>query len=291
MKRIAPSINYHLTKSCNMRCKFCFATFKDLGFVKHNLQQSKRLIESIATAGFEKITFAGGEPTLVKELPQLLKLAKQQGLVTTIVTNGLKLSQPELFKDIAQYTDWIALSVDSIQVDTNLQSGRALVGRTALTERYYLDIIEKIHKQNIKLKINTVVSSYNNNEDMSDFILKAKPDRWKVLQALSIEGQNSTKADEFTISSTQFQQFIKRNKLPKNEIKLIVENNSLIKGSYVMVSPEGKFINDSKSYHQYSDSILDVGVTKALEQIDFKYSKFLERGGMYNWKNEKNEKI
>ena len=28
MKPIIPSINYHITKACNMKCKFCFATFK-----------------------------------------------------------------------------------------------------------------------------------------------------------------------------------------------------------------------------------------------------------------------
>ena len=49
MNAIIPSINYHLTKSCNMKCKFCFATFNDLGVVKHNLENSKKIISEIDT--------------------------------------------------------------------------------------------------------------------------------------------------------------------------------------------------------------------------------------------------
>ena len=26
-----PSVNFHLWKSCNMKCRFCFATFQDVG--------------------------------------------------------------------------------------------------------------------------------------------------------------------------------------------------------------------------------------------------------------------
>ena len=44
MKPIIPSINYHITKACNMKCKFCFATFNDLGVVKHDLKKSKKII-------------------------------------------------------------------------------------------------------------------------------------------------------------------------------------------------------------------------------------------------------
>ena len=84
MKTKIPSVNYHLTKACNMRCKFCFATFTDLNVVKHNFERSKTIITKLANAGFEKINFAGGEPTLVKELPQLLAHAKSLGMTTTI---------------------------------------------------------------------------------------------------------------------------------------------------------------------------------------------------------------
>jgi len=41
----------------------------------------------------------------------------------------------------------------------------------------------------IRLKINTVVSKLNYNEDLSWLIKKIKPERWKVFQILRIRNQ------------------------------------------------------------------------------------------------------
>ena len=64
-----PSVNFHLWKPCNMKCRFCFATFQDIGqeaLPKGHLprEDSLAVVEALATAGFNKINFAGGEPTL-----------------------------------------------------------------------------------------------------------------------------------------------------------------------------------------------------------------------------------
>ena len=40
--------------------------------------------------------------------------------------------------------------------------------------------------------MNTVVNTYNWNEDMTKYILKYQPKRWKVFQCLLIEGENCT---------------------------------------------------------------------------------------------------
>ncbi|MGK0362437.1 MAG: radical S-adenosyl methionine domain-containing protein 2, partial [Bradymonadia bacterium] len=69
------SVNCHLLKPCNMRCRGCFATFHDVvrdGLPKGILPREQTLAVTHALAGaFEKITFAGGEPTLC---PWLLDL-------------------------------------------------------------------------------------------------------------------------------------------------------------------------------------------------------------------------
>ena len=72
-----PSVNYHLWKACNMRCKFCFATFQDIEpqfLPKGHLGREDCIlvVESLSGAGFQKINFAGGEPTLCPWLPDLI---------------------------------------------------------------------------------------------------------------------------------------------------------------------------------------------------------------------------
>src|SRR5262245_52238736 len=118
-----PAVNFHLWEPCNMRCKFCFAAFQD---VKHSIlpkghlpkEQAIEVVHHLADIGFEKITFAGGEPTLCPWLPDLISTAKQAGLTTMIVSNGSKLTDSFL-QNNSNHLDWIAVSIDSVNSDTN----------------------------------------------------------------------------------------------------------------------------------------------------------------------------
>ena len=92
-----PSVNYHLWTPCNMKCEFCFATFQDIHpdiLPKGHLGREDciSLVESLAQAGFQKINFAGGEPTLCPWLADLLRRARNLGLTTSIVTNGSRIT-------------------------------------------------------------------------------------------------------------------------------------------------------------------------------------------------------
>ena len=287
MNPIIPSINYHITKSCNMKCKFCFATFNDLGVVKHDLKKSKQIILEVAKNGFTKITFAGGEPTLVAELPEMVEYAKELGLITTIVTNGAKLSQEPLLSKLAPLLDWVALSIDTLDDDLNIESGRAINGgNTAITKSYFVELITKLKSLNIKVKVNTVVSKFNLNEDMNSFILSTKPNRWKILQALKVDGQNNEFQDDFEITNSQFNKYLDNNDRAISSLENAIEKTELIKGSYLMISPEGTLYDNTGESYTYSDSIVEVGLEKALKQINFDKSKFIKRGGYYNYENK-----
>jgi len=131
-KQFIPAVNFHLWEPCNMRCKFCFATFQDVKksiLPKGHLprEQAVKVVQQLADFGFQKITFAGGEPTLCKWLPDLIATAKQSGMTTMIVTNGSKLTDTFL-KVNGNKLDWIAISIDSLNTETNLQTGRAISG-------------------------------------------------------------------------------------------------------------------------------------------------------------------
>ena len=51
-----------------------------------------------------------------------------------------------------------------------------------------------------RVKINTVVTRTNLMEDLSDFIVEARPERWKLLQVLPVEGQNDRLVGEHVVS-------------------------------------------------------------------------------------------
>lgn len=262
-----PSINFHLWEPCNMRCKFCFATFQDVKqsiLPKGHLPENKAIevVKKIAQSGFKKITFAGGEPLLCKWLPNLIKTAKLLGMTTMIVTNGSKLTDAFL-KQNQLYLDWIAISIDSLEEEKNITIGRAIIGKRPLSKRFYETLIHKVHKYGYGLKINTVVNKVNFKDDFTDFITNSKPKRWKVLQVLPIKGQNDANIEDYEISEAEYEHFIKTHSTVK---AIVPESNEQIKGSYVMIDPAGRFFDNSEGTYNYSKPIIEVGVKEHYNQ-------------------------
>ncbi len=107
---IVPAVNFHLLRPCNARCRFCFATFRDVEG-ELAVDEALRVVDALRDAGAEKLNFAGGEPTLHRHLGRLVAHAKQGGLVTSVVTNGFRLDR--LLDRHAGELDWVGLSVDS----------------------------------------------------------------------------------------------------------------------------------------------------------------------------------
>ena len=186
-----PSVNFHLWKPCNMRCTFCFATFQDAGqnaLPKGHLPREDCLlvVDALAAAGFVKINFAGGEPTLCPWLPDLLQRAKKLGLTTSVVTNGSCVT-PEWLDRVDGCLDWAAVSVDTVDPQKLQRLGRTT--RTGpLSEADYLRIVDMLKQRDIRLKINTVVTWSNYDEHLAEFIANARPERWKMLQVLPVRG-------------------------------------------------------------------------------------------------------
>ncbi len=286
MKRapIIPSVNFHLWEPCNMRCTFCFATFQDVKkqiLPKGHLpkEEAIRIVRQLADFGFEKITFAGGEPTLCPWLNELILAAKSCGMTTMIVTNGTVL-KPDYLEQMQSSLDWIALSMDSINPEVNILSGRAVAGKKPLDVSAYLEIVNSIKTFGFGLKINTVVHQLNYTEDLNDFISEANPSRWKVLQTLLVEGQNNLKVAPFLINDFQFQDFLNRHGKQKS---LVPESNEVLKGSYVMVDPAGRFFTNTSESHTYSQPILEAGIESAYYEMHYSNDRFKKRGGFYDW--------
>ena len=106
------SVNFHLIKNCNEKCMYCYARFNDKPIeTPLDIDQVNKIITLLRNNGTEKITFAGGEPTLFQHLGDALMHAKRIGMVTSIVTNGARLEN--LLENYGRYIDWVALSIDS----------------------------------------------------------------------------------------------------------------------------------------------------------------------------------
>jgi radical S-adenosyl methionine domain-containing protein 2 len=270
-------VNFHVTPRCNAACRFCFATFKD-GPDHLPLQDARRVVDCLRSAGAEKITFAGGEPTLLPYLGELLDYAKSIGFVTGVVTNGARLDA--LLDAYGHAIDWVALSIDSGDdaVQTALGRGRGRhVARAILLAR-------RCHAMGIRVKMNTVVTALTWQEDMSEVVRAVRPERWKVFQVLRVVGQNDGRVELLLITPQQFEAFVRRHRhLMGDGICLVPEDNEAMIDSYVMVDPMGRFFGNTDGIHKTSRPIVEAGVEEALREIGFDPMKLDSRGGRYDW--------
>jgi radical S-adenosyl methionine domain-containing protein 2 len=283
--RETPSVNYHLWQACNMACKFCFATFQDMkdtilpaGHLSR--EESMLMVKHLADAGFQKINFAGGEPFLCAWLEDLVDLAKECGMTTSVVTNGSLFHRAKVQKMLHKL-DWFVLSVDSLDPETLRKIGR-VTRNGPMSEDDYLAICAKVRDAEVRLKINTVVTSANCDEDLNSFIVRARPHRWKIMQMLAVDGPDSRYDEDLLVGRRRFARAVRRGrKVELRGIRVVAERSQDMVGSYVMVDPAGRFYDNIGGEYAYSKPIPEVGVEEALAQVQVSHWKFSARGGHY----------
>ncbi len=272
-----PAANFHLYKPCDAKCRFCFATFRDV-HGRLNVGQALRVLRLLREAGCEKLTFAGGEPTLHPHIGQLLAEAKGLGFTTCIVTNGSRLGR--LLDLQADDLDWVGISIDSGHEAVQAALGRGRGDHVA----HAIRLADRARELGVRVKLNTVVTALTWQEDMTSLVRRVAPERWKVFQVLPIGGQNDGAVEELLITDQQFDSFVWLHAhLGAEGLGPVVEDNDAMRGSYVMIDPLGRFFGNATGAHVYSEPILDVGVRAALAQVGFEPAKFEARGGRYEW--------
>lgn len=79
-----------LTFKCQNNCIHCY-TGGPHETPELNTNQWKEVMDRLSDIGIFIVTFTGGEPTLRKDLPELLMYAQNKGMVTGLITNGRNL--------------------------------------------------------------------------------------------------------------------------------------------------------------------------------------------------------
>ncbi len=271
-------INLHLTNLCNYRCTYCFGKFPDKKELTFN--EACRVVDNIARFFLKsgvtdgRINLAGGEPLLCAYLDNLVDYINAYGIKVSVITNGSLLTEERvaLWKDKVYC---IGLSVDSALPETNKAIGRCCKSKT-LTIKQAVRITQAIHRNGIKLKINTVVSKLNVNENMTELYKRLKPDRLKLLQMELIEGVNYC-AEELAINKKSFNEFCRRHKICCGDT--VHECSDDMANSYLMINPQGEFqLNDEGKYEIYGNC-LEEELDEILIRVPISIDKFNTRYG------------
>lgn len=269
-------VNWHITEECNYKCYFCyFRNRSDKGVVKPRLllriEEVCRVLDLLYASGVARVNFAGGEPSLVSELPKIIDHGYEIGLEMTMVSNSSGITTAFLEK-VSGKLSAIKLSIESASDSVERKMGRGFGSHV----HSVLRAAELIKQHNIRLMINTVITSLNYKEDLHDLLKTLQPVRWKVFRILPIDGQNLQEFPSLQVTNEQFSLFVQTHSdIPE----MVAEGNDLMTESYAMIDPEGRFFQNSSGRYQRSERILDVGVEVAFSQVSFDFGKYYIREG------------
>lgn len=263
-------INWHITEACNFKCEFCFSKWGNQKELWCNLEKSKMLIKKL----YEKwgkncrINFVGGEPLLFPQrIIPLIEYAADLEMKVSVQTNG---SHFENIFPVADKICQIGISIDSWNKETNFAMGRCCNNKTLTIAEVREDLsILSSKNPSMRLKINSVVSRWNWNEEVITKMRGLNCDRIKILRQIPFGSERG-------ITDEQFYFFIKNNWV--EGLPIFIEDNDLMTESYLMISPDGRFFqNGHKNEYAYSLPILETDIENALGQINFDLDKFNER--------------
>src|SRR6056300_134150 len=157
-----------VTDRCNLRCQYCMPAHGIEIVPRQELLTFKemyRLIRVLTELGVKKVRLTGGEPFVRKDFVGFLEMLSYNDLLDAIniTTNGALISHHldkiEQLKKVKN----INLSIDSLQRD----KFEKITRRDVFPEVY--KTFELLEKSNLNLKLNVVVQSGFNTDEIVDF--------------------------------------------------------------------------------------------------------------------------
>lgn len=155
---------WNLTNACNENCIYCF---RELREKPRSLEDNIAILNKLKTIGVTRITFAGGEPLLYKDIKILMAYSKSLGIKNNLITNGSLLNKNNI-EETLKNVDKITFSIDSSSAYVNDSIGRG--------KKHYEHIKEilpfiKVYYPEIEIEVNTVASRLTLSE--IDFMFEA----------------------------------------------------------------------------------------------------------------------
>ncbi len=193
------TINYlrlAVTDRCNLRCQYCMpAEGIDIVDRKDLLtyKEMYRITRVLSELGVNKVRLTGGEPFVRKDFISFLEmLSFNRNLDTINITTNGALIKPHINKLETLGIKTINLSLDTLQKDRfKTITRRDLFDQTIST-------LHTLLNSTLTIKLNVVVQSGFNTDEISDFIELTKDNRFEVrfIEEMPFNGKGLRVTDE-----------------------------------------------------------------------------------------------
>jgi len=160
-----------------MSCSYCF---KPDAHYDENAERIQELAHVLSSNNVRKVTIGGGEPLLVKNLDNALRILKKEDIYVSLHTNGARLNNNRV-SQLSELVNDIALPIDSISesVQQELRGEKSVSVFKKLTE-----LVDKILSKGMKIGYHTVFTAINHQDilEIYDFIKQKDFDYWRIYE-------------------------------------------------------------------------------------------------------------
>lgn len=146
---------WEITMGCNMRCKHCGSSCAEALPDELNTSEALEVCDQLKDLGLKVITLSGGEPTTRSDWHIIAKRLVDNGIITSIITNGWLIDENFIHNAITSGIRSVCLSIDGLEKthDFIRRSGSLNKSIKALKElrknNISTSVITSINKENI----------------------------------------------------------------------------------------------------------------------------------------------
>lgn len=225
-------ICWNVTTRCNQCCKYChrFLNLNDL-----SVEDNKKILNNLIESGIKEITWTGGEALLLDGIDELLEISYNNGIKNKLITNGMLLTINRLNK-IGKYLDSITLSIDSIDDEINSEIGRGINHFNVIK-----NILDYVNNLNIKVRINSVVCSYNLNtfDNLINFLNNYNIHSWRIFKFMPLRNKAIENKNDFNITMDEYEKIVKSINEKSNIKNIDTRIESDMEKKYLLVLADG----------------------------------------------------
>ena len=144
-----------ITYRCPLHCPYCSNPTQTGNDQELTTDEWTRVIREAAALGVLQIGFSGGEPLARRDLPDLVRAARQANLYTNLITSGIGLDDDRLgaLRDAGLDSVQLSFQSDNTDLADEIAGSRA--------HRHKLDAAAKIRAVRIPLSLNFVIHRRN----------------------------------------------------------------------------------------------------------------------------------
>lgn len=110
LRRLHPfEVQAALLNACNLKCVYCRCP--EIKTALLTTAQWCAIVEGLAALGTLRIKFQGGEPTIRRDFNVIAATARQAGIITAVITNGIRIAADPRLLD---HLDEVVVSLDAV---------------------------------------------------------------------------------------------------------------------------------------------------------------------------------